>query len=68
MTLVPDGCTVSLSLGRVAIAGVHILSDDPRVEPIDNEATNVAASAALALTAAALRALAASTKDQNDDA
>jgi hypothetical protein len=59
MSLVPSGWqwTVSLSLGRVNIAIVTVLHDDSLVAPLEYEAT--APTPALALTAAALRALAA---------
>ncbi len=61
MTLVPEGGSFQVSRGmdadRTGFANISVAGDDPAVEPKDFHA--FAATPALALTAAALRALAA---------
>lgn len=54
MSLLPEGCTWNLSVGRVAIVQVTDCTGGPTVAPPDFEAT--AATPAIALCAAALKA------------
>lgn len=54
MSLVPEGCTWNLSVGRVAIVQVTDCTGGPTVAPPDFEAH--AATPAIALCAAALKA------------
>lgn len=53
MSLVPEGCTWQLSVGRVSLAQVTDCTGGPTVPPPDFDAT--AATPAIALCAAALR-------------